>query len=69
MAAPKLAVEIRITLDTAGNIRVEGPMEQKIVFFGMLEIAKQTAVKFNEDAAKKVQLAPAGLTLPTTAGN
>lgn len=61
---PTVVVEIKIRLTNTGQVLVEGPMENKVVFYGLLEVAKETAVEFNKQAERLVQpvgLFPAGV--------
>ena len=51
-----------ITLTDAGQITVEGPIEQRMLAFGMLEVAKDVIRELAQKSAEnKVQLAPPGL--------
>ena len=43
--------EIIVSMDDKGNVSVNGPIENKIVCYGMLEVARQAVEKF--DAQKK----------------
>ena len=38
---------ITITLKTDGQVEVSGPLDNKILFFGMLEMAKGIAIERN----------------------
>lgn len=39
--------EIVVSMDEKGNVSVNGPIENKIVCYGMLEVARQAVEKFN----------------------
>ena len=47
-------VSLTITLQNNGGISVNGPIENKILCFGMLELAKQTIFDFDP---RKIQVA------------
>ncbi len=57
---PKL--ELSIVLDEQFKIHVSGPLENKLICLGMIELAKQTILQF--DAAKKIVEPPPGAVLP-----
>lgn len=46
-----VAVQMRITLNRAGQIRVDGPIHDKILCFGLMEAAK---CAINEAGAKRL---------------
>lgn len=52
---PKVVAEIKIQLTDTGQVLVTGPMENKVVFYGLLEVAKETSVAFNKAAENRVQ--------------
>jgi hypothetical protein len=56
-------VELKITVDDAGNINVNGPIANKMLCYGMLEMAKDAIKKFSEKQSPIVQVAP-GSTVP-----
>ena len=58
------AITITITMSPDGKINVNGPLENKIVFFGLLEIAKETCTKYNDAAASGIVAPPPGLVIP-----
>jgi hypothetical protein len=43
--------ELIVSMDEKGNVSVNGPIENKIVCYGMLEVARQAVEKF--DVQKK----------------
>jgi len=55
-------VEIVISMNTDGNIEVHGPLDNKILFLGMIEIAKQ--VMFTYNAKKTSNLITPVLAMP-----
>lgn len=61
-------ITITITMSKEGKINVNGPLENKIAMFGLLEIAKETVIKFNDAATKalveqRIEAPPAGFRL------
>lgn len=48
---PKITGQITITLFEGGEFKVHGPMNNKVLFLGMLEFAKATALR----EEKKIQ--------------
>ena len=58
-ATPNSTLELRITWDQlTGAINVTGPIQNKVLAFGMMEAAKEAVTKYHEAAAKNVVLAP-----------
>lgn len=51
-AAPAVAAELHITLDHAGQIRVTGPLENRVLCYGLLGLA-QEVVAAQADKPKK----------------
>jgi hypothetical protein len=47
--------QILITLEDDGRVNVNGPLENKLLCYGLLEVAKETIVIFQQQMAKKVQ--------------
>jgi hypothetical protein len=41
-----MTFELVISMDETGNVSVNGPIENKIVCYGMLEVARQAVEKF-----------------------
>ncbi len=56
-------VELKITMDDAGRISVNGPIANKMLCYGMLEFAKDAIRAFAEKPSPIVQLPP-GATVP-----
>ena len=55
-----MPVEFKITLNDEGGLAVSGPIDNKILAIGALELAKDAVLKFHtEQADKRVQLVPA----------
>ncbi len=50
-----MAVELKITMDDAGNVGVNGPIENLILVYGLLEIARQSVQKHQESKSNLVQ--------------
>lgn len=51
---PRPAATLTIRLYPGGQLRVEGPMQDKILALGMLELAKSIVVAFQ--AAERIQV-------------
>jgi hypothetical protein len=61
--APPPVVEIRIAMDGGGNVSITGPLENKILMYGLLETAKEI-VQGHSTAAReerRIQLAPGAM--------
>jgi hypothetical protein len=52
--------QVTVTMTADGKVNVNGPMENKILCYGLLEMAKEVIVAFNAAQEKRVQLAPPG---------
>lgn len=61
---PQPVLTITIVLSDDGTVNVNGPLESKMAFYGLLEIAKETCSEFNKNAERRVQPAPPGLVIP-----
>ncbi len=60
-----MAVELKITMDDAGNVGVNGPIENLILCYGLLEIGRQSIHRHHEqNAGKLIQTPPSGMFLP-----
>lgn len=57
-----MKAQIIITLEDDNNVKVEGPITDKILTFGLLQIAHDSVKDFNDQRKKGPQLlvAPAG---------
>lgn len=54
------AVELRIVMNEAGDVQVSGPIENKLVCYGLLELARETiALHAAQVQQRRVQLATA----------
>jgi len=58
-------IVLKITLSN-GKVLVDGPIEDQILCFGLLEVSKQLIVKFNADREHMVQ--PAATVPPIVNG-
>lgn len=47
-------VELKIMMDETGNVGVSGPIENLILCYGLLEIARQSIQKNHETAANRL---------------
>lgn len=52
---------IMITMTSDGKINVNGPLENKLLMLGLLEIAKDTTLKYNDQIQKRIVQAPFGI--------
>jgi hypothetical protein len=57
---PRVVAEFKVSLTDAGQIQVEGPIEQRMLAYGMFSVAMDV-VRETSQQTNKVQLAPAGL--------
>ncbi len=55
--------QLIIHLLADGNINVSGPLHEKLICFGMLEVAKQVIGNFKPSEAPRVELATPGVKL------
>jgi hypothetical protein len=51
-------VQLIITLDAQGQIQVNGPLDNMLLCFGLLELAKVSVKDYNVAKQQRVQLAP-----------
>jgi hypothetical protein len=63
-----MPLELKIMQDDAGQISVSGPIENKILCYGLLEIARDAIVAHHEKAKRLVQPA-AAFPVALTKGN
>ncbi len=64
MAKPQIVAELNIKMDVGGNVSLEGPMENRMICYGLLSVARDMIFEMHMkegDKPKKVQLAPATL--------
>lgn len=54
-----MPVQLTITLDDTGQISLAGPLDNKLVCYGLLELAKEAVQKIHDQAQRRVHLAPA----------
>lgn len=50
-----MPLQLVITLDDNQKLDVKGPIQNKLVVFGMLELAKEAIIKFHDQAEQRVQ--------------
>lgn len=60
------AATITIILSDQGLVSVNGPLENKLLMFGLLEIAKETVIDHNHK--RQSGIIPATLTFPPMGG-
>ncbi len=58
-----MGIQVTITMDDNGQVNVNGPLDNRVLLYGLLETAKDVVQKFNEDNARRVQ--PATIMPPT----
>lgn len=55
--------ELKITLTQAGQIQIEGPIDNKMLCYGMMECARDAIKEFTDQKAKS-PIVPANGVLP-----
>ncbi len=58
-----MAVTVTITMDDSGAVNVNGPLDNRVLLYGLLELAKDTVQRWNDEHERKVQ--PVTLMPPT----
>ncbi len=58
---PQKIAELVISIDAAGNVSVNGPIENRMLCYGLLEVARDVIVEFQEQQKSAIVTAPAGL--------
>jgi hypothetical protein len=53
--------QITITLTDAGSVEVNGPMENAILFNGLLEVAKESGTQYRKQLESRIHLATPAL--------
>lgn len=61
MPKPQIVAELIIRMDDTGNVSVSGPMENRMLIYGLLEVTRDTIVEFHAAAKKNIVQAPPGL--------
>lgn len=51
--------QLTITLDQTGKISVSGPIDNKLLAYGLLEAARDAIKEFGDQQSKMIQTAPA----------
>lgn len=59
-----MKAQLVITWEDNGNINVQGPIENKLITYGLLEAARDAIKDFNDKAASGIVAPPAGFSLP-----
>jgi len=62
-------VEMKIVLDDNGQCRVEGPIDQKIICYGLLELAKEAIHLHHVNNDRRIVPASIMPVIPKTSGN
>lgn len=63
MNQPQIRAQFNISLDDAGQIAVQGPIENELLFMGIVEMAKKAVIEHNRAAQKLIQELPPGTML------
>jgi len=64
MSQPQsIVAQLVIVLNADGTLGVNGPVENKMLVYGMLEMAKDAVRDFNKNSQKKIVELPPGTTL------
>ena len=58
---PNIVAELKISMDDAGNISVNGPIDNQLLSYGLLEVAKDVIKQHAAENARKIQPAPLSL--------
>lgn len=61
---PENAIVLTITLDAAGNVGVNGPIDNKVLCMGMIEVAKG-AILAHKGEKQLIQQVPPGARVVT----
>lgn len=61
---PQVKAELHILFLSDGNLSVTGNLENRLLAYGMLEIAKDVVRQFQEKAEQRIMQAPPGLIIP-----
>lgn len=60
MNAPR-TIQIRLTLGPDGNLSIEGPTQDRLLFLGVLELARDAVNHHHHESQKRVVVPPADL--------
>jgi hypothetical protein len=58
---PNVVAQLTILLNDDGTVGVSGPIDNKMLSYGMLETAKEAIFLHNQNKDKRIIAAPAGL--------
>lgn len=50
-----MAITLTITMGDDGQVAVNGPLGDKLICYGLLELAKESIEQWNRDHARRVQ--------------
>jgi hypothetical protein len=59
--APNVVAQLAIILDDRGQLSVTGPIDNKMLAYGMLELAKDVIYERGKEAERRIKLAPASM--------
>lgn len=57
-------IQLTVTMDETGKVNVNGPIQNALLCFGLLEMAKVAINNFAQQNEQRVQPAPPGLVIP-----
>lgn len=58
-----IVAQLAITLDEAGAVNINGPLENRLLCYGLMEMAKEALQKHAAESAKQVIAVPPGTQL------
>jgi hypothetical protein len=61
MPQPNIVAQLSITMDDQGQLSVTGPIDNKMLAYGMLELAKEVVCERGKEAERRIKLAPASM--------
>lgn len=60
-----MIIELKITHNPeTGALGISGPIQNKLLVYGMLELAKEAIASQEQQAAPQITLPPSGLVIP-----
>lgn len=52
---PNIVAQLTITMDDAGGVQISGPIENKLLAYGLLEIARDSVTEYAAAHARRIQ--------------
>lgn len=62
---PKVVASLVIAIDDAGQVSVNGPLENRVLCYGLLGVAKDTICELAGKNKAQIVAPPAGLRFPS----